>query len=199
MEKNILELFLFNHKLKFSEIEKQLKIRSNKLSYHLKNLVKKGILEKQEETYQLSKTSEHLIPYLSDKKSPLPVLLVHIGNKKQSFLYKRQKRPFKDKLSLPGGRILLNESITQGVKRIMKEKFNINAKLKKINSISLEHVGTKNKIHSFFLILTTATTKDNITLTNIEKNKAKIISSDYKLLKNNLDKELKINVFNTKS
>jgi len=199
MENKILKLFLYNHKLKFNEIEKALKVRSNKLTYHLNKLIKKEILKKENETYSLSKASEYLIPYLSDKQSTLPAILIHLGNKRQAFLYKRQKRPFKEKLSLPGGRLLLGESIPQATKRIMKEKHNINTKLKKINSISLEHVtNSKNKIHSFLLIFVTVITKEKIDLTDLEKNKSKIISSDYKLLKDNLDSEIKINTIFTK-
>ena len=198
MEKKILRLFLFSHSLKFNEIEKQLKTRSNKLAYHLKKLVEKNILEKKGETYSLSKTSEHLLPYLSDKQATLTVILIHIGNKKQAFLYNRTKRPFKNKLSLPGGRLQTKESINACVKRMMKDKHSINAKLKKINSVSLEHVKSKDqKVHSFILIFVTATTKDKIELTDIESNKSEIISSDYKLLKNNLNQEIKINTFNT--
>ena len=44
MENEILKLFAFNDKLRFNEIEDFLKTRSNKLSYHLKKLVKRGIL-----------------------------------------------------------------------------------------------------------------------------------------------------------
>ena len=42
MKKEILQLFLYNDKLKFNEIEKSLKSRSNKVAYHLKNLIKKN-------------------------------------------------------------------------------------------------------------------------------------------------------------
>ncbi len=192
MQEKILNLFLYNHKLKFNEIEKQLKIRSNKLAYHIKNLEKKGIITKNKDYYKLSETAEELIPYLTQKKSILPVILIGMGNKNKMFLYKREKRPFKKKLSLPGGRILLGETIPQATKRIMK-KFKINAKLKKINSISLEKVKKNNKIiHSFLLIFITAQTKDKILLTDINKNKSKIISSDYNLIKNDLNKEVKI-------
>ena len=38
-EEKILELFLFHNKLKFNEIEKLTKMRSNKLDYHLKKLI----------------------------------------------------------------------------------------------------------------------------------------------------------------
>jgi len=200
-EKKILELFLFNNNLKFNEIEKQIKIRSNKLSYYIKNLIKKGILNKSEDNYSLSETAEYLIPYLSDKNSALPVIIIHLGDKNQCFLYNRKKRPFKDYLSLPGGRFLTNESIPKATKRLMK-KFNINANFKKINSISLEHVqkqGSKSKIHSFILIFVSAITKDKILLTNINNNKKIIIKSDYQLLKNDLNKEIKINTLYSKS
>jgi ADP-ribose pyrophosphatase YjhB (NUDIX family) len=199
IEKRILELFLFDNNLKFNEIEKQIKIRSNKLAYHIKNLVKKGILIKDNENYLLSEAAEHLIPYLSDKKAVLPVVLVHIGNKNKCFLYDRQKRPFRNYLSLPGGRFLVNESIPEATRRLMK-KFNINASFSKINSISLEHVKkNKSKIHSFLLVFVTATTKDKIILVDINRNKSKIIKSDYELLKNDLDKEIRINTLYSKS
>ena len=193
MEKKIIFPFLYHDKLKFNEIEKQTKIRSNKLAYHLNNLMKKGVLVKEKENYQLSETAEVLIPHISEKNSTLSVILIALEKNKEVFLIQRKKRPFKDKLGLPGGRLLEGESIKKAVKRIIKEKFNINAELKKINSVSLEHVKKNNKkIHSFLLIFTTAKTKDKIEYTNIEKNKSKIISSDYKLIKEDLDKETKI-------
>lgn len=195
MENQILELFLYHNNLKFNKIEKLLKIRSNKLSYYLKILIKKGILTKNKENYSLSESSEFLIPYISNKKAVLPVLLIHLGNKSSCFLYKREKKPFKDMLSLPGGRFLVNESIKQASKRIMLEKFKINVNFKKINSISLEHVKKQNKIiHSFLLIFVSVRTKDKTPLTKINK---KVIPSDYKLLKNNLNSSIKINHLTT--
>ncbi|MFZ5955591.1 MAG: NUDIX domain-containing protein [Nanoarchaeota archaeon] len=197
MEGKILDLFLCNDKLKFNEIEKLLKIRSNKLTYHLKNLLKKGILKKENSFYSLSETSESLIPYLSSKKSVLPVILVHIGDDKNSFLYKREKRPYKDKLSLPGGRILIGESIQEAVKRIMKEKFGIKAKFNQIKSLSFEHATKSGKvINSFLLILVRGTALEKIDLINVDKNKPNIISSDYKLIKSKC-KNLNFNVFFT--
>lgn len=199
MEKDILQLFLYEKKLKFNEIEKSLNVRSNKIAYHLKNLVKKKILEKSDEDYQLTETAEKIIPYLSEKNSPLPVILIAISkNKNKIFLHKRNKRPFKEKLSLPGGRILEGETIRGAVKRIMKKYF-VDANFKKINSISLEQVKKqKRNVHSFLLIFATAKTKDKIEFTDIEKNKKKIISSDYKLIKKDLGKEIKIKELTTR-
>lgn len=199
MEKKILELFLTKNKLKFSEIERTLKIRSNKLNYHLKKLIRKKIIKKEKEFYKLSETSEYLIPYISEKNSPLPVILILIGNKQKAFLYKREKRPYKNFLSLPGGRIILGENINQSVKRIMKEKHNINAVLTKINSISLEQVVLRKKItHSFLLIFATARAKEKIKLTNVKSNKARIIPSDYKLLKEDSEKEYVLKILKSK-
>lgn len=200
MEKKILELFLTKNKLKFSEIEKLLESRSNKLDYHLKKLISKKILEKEKEFYKLTETSEYLIPYISEKNSVLPVVLVLIGNKRKAFLCERQKRPYKNFLSLPGGRILLGEKISDAAKRIMKEKHGINAKLIKINSVSLEHISKNKKIiHSFLLIFVTAKTNDKIILKEINKNKQNIIPSDYRLINNDCEKESSIKVINSET
>jgi ADP-ribose pyrophosphatase YjhB (NUDIX family) len=98
---------------------------------------------------------------------------------------------------LPGGRILLGESFETSTQRIMREKFSINAKFLKINSVSLEHVKKGKKIvHTFLLIFVSAKTNDKIEYTEIAKNKSRIISSDYKLLKEDLSKEIKLkNIF----
>ena len=78
-----------------------------------------------------------------------------------------------------------------------ESKFSVNAK--KINSISIEHVKKSGKIvHSFLLILVEATSKDKINMMSIENNKKRIISSDYKLLKDYQQSELKINTLYSK-
>ena len=100
---------------------------------------------------------------------------------------------------MPGGRLLLGESIGDAVERIMKNNFNINSKLVKINSISLEQVKKAGKIiHSFLLIFVTAKTKDKIELIDFKKNKRKIITSDYNLLTKDLNKRYNINTIYSK-
>ena len=197
MEQKILALFLYHEKLKFNEIEKLLKTRSNKLAYHLKNLVRKNILMKEKDRYKLAK--ENLIPYLSEKDSALPVVLIHVGNKDKCFLYKRQKRPFKDKFSLPGGRMILGENLGRATERIMNEKFKVKCKLKKVHSVSLEQIKNQSEVFQTDLIIfVSAETRDVVKLTDIKKNKSKIISSDYKLLTQDLGKEIDIGEFMTR-
>ena len=199
MENRIINLFLYENALRFSEIEKLSKIKSNKMAYHLKSLVKKGVIEKNGNLYKLSDSKEYLIPYLNKTKSVIPVVLVAIKNKKGIFLVERRKRPFKGKLGLPGGRLIMGETIKESVERIGK-KFNVNCKFKKINSISMEFVKkNKNTIHSFLLIFATAETKEKIDFMDFEKNKRRIISSDCKLIKKDFLKEIKIPVLFSKA
>ena len=54
MENKILNLFTRENKLKFKDISAPLKERSNKVAYHLKNLLKRGILKKENNFYSLS-------------------------------------------------------------------------------------------------------------------------------------------------
>ncbi len=173
MEKNILELFLYDNKMKFNEMEKKMEVRSNKLAYHLQKMTKKGILTKLDNFYSLSEKSEEKIPYLTEKKSLVPVVIIAIRKKSDKvFLVKREKRPFKNKLALPGGRIVLGENISKATERIMLEKFGIKCRFKKINSVSVEMVKNgKETVHSFILILVTATTKKQLNYFDIKKKK----------------------------
>lgn len=193
----IIGLFTKNQKLRFSDIEKLIGIRSNKLDYHLKKLVEKKVIVKTGKYYSLSEDSEPLIPYISDEKSPLPVVLIHIGNEKKAFLIRRKKRPYQNFLSLPGGRIRVGENIGDAVGRIMKDKYGINAKLKKVYSVSMEHIRKNGKVlHSFILFFVSANGRAEET--EIDKNRLKIIESDFKLLKNDLGKEIKLNSINSR-
>jgi len=193
MQEKILRAFLYNDKLKFNEIEKLTDTRSNKLAYHLKNFQERKLLIKNDGGYSLSNNFEHIIPYLSDSKAVLPVVLISVGEGKKFFLHVRDKKPYKGFLGLPAGRILVGEKIDDAVKRIMKNKHSVDAKLKHVNSVSLEHVTKEGKvIHSFLLILISASVKGNVAYTDIGKNRGKIIKSDYWLLKNHQNSRAKI-------
>lgn len=193
MKNKILEAFLYKNKLRFSEIKEKVNLRSNHLAYHLKKMVSEGTIEKDGESYKISKESEQMIPYITNKKSVLPVILIQIKDGNKVFLYKREKRPHNGKLGLPGGRLLLGETIPDATKRILKDKFKINASFKKVNSVSLEHVKKDDKIfHSFLLIFVTAETSQKLGYVSPKENRSKIIPSDYKLILNDSEKEIKI-------
>src|SRR3989344_2410791 len=187
MENSILKSFLYDKHLKFSEIEKKLSSRSNKISYHLTNMVKEGKLIKENELYSLSENNQKLIPYLTDKNSVLAILLIAIEKDNKFFLIKRNKRPFKnDKWCMPGGRLIVGETISQATKRIMLEKHNLKCKYKKV-------------IHSFMLIFVSAVTKDKLDYKKIDKLKNKMVESDHYLLTKDINLEIKISNLHSKA
>lgn len=197
---DILKLFQYQEKLRFADMEKSLNIRSNKLAYHLKMLTKKGILKKEGFFYSLSESSEYLIPYLSQKESYLPVVLILLGNNKKAFLYARKKRPYVNKLSLPGGRILVGETLADASERIMGEKFKIEARFIRLNSISFEQVRKSKKIvHSFILFFVSVETTKRIDLLEVSKHKNKIIPSDYNLISEDFNKRTNIKTIISKT
>jgi ADP-ribose pyrophosphatase YjhB (NUDIX family) len=197
---DILKLFQYQEKLRFADMEKSLNIRSNKLAYHLKMLTKKGILKKEGFFYSLSESSEYLIPYLSQKESYLPVVLILLGNNKKAFLYARKKRPYVNKLSLPCGRILVGETLADASERIMGEKFKIEARFIRLNSISFEQVRKSKKIvHSFILFFVSVETTKRIDLLEVSKHKNKIIPSDYNLISEDFNKRTNIKTIISKT
>src|SRR3989344_4975555 len=99
----VISHFLYNERLKFNEIEKLTKLRSNKLAYYIKKLIEEGIITKENDFYKLSEKSEPLIPYITEKQTILPVVLVALKENDKIFLHRRNKRPYKGLLGLPAG------------------------------------------------------------------------------------------------
>lgn len=197
MEKSILECFLYAEKLRFSEIEKRVGVRSNKLSYYLGKLVEAGVLGKEDEFYFLSESSLKMIPYVSDKDAVMPVVLVAIEKEGKVFLVERKKRPFLGRLSLPGGRMVQGENFEEACVRIGR-KFGVSVKFEKVCSVSLEHVGNgEERVHSFLLILVKAGSRDSLEYVDFTKKKELIVGSDYLLMERDLGKSLDIESFET--
>src|SRR3989344_7547332 len=88
----IFKLFLDKFKLKFNEIEKAIKIRSNRLAYHINKMQKEGLIEKQNQYYLLTKDAEKYIPIFSNiigkELGPTPIILVALINKDKILLIK---------------------------------------------------------------------------------------------------------------
>jgi ADP-ribose pyrophosphatase YjhB (NUDIX family) len=204
----IFTLFTKNSKLKFNEIEKAIKIRSNMISYYLDQMKKEGILQKKGDYYSLTNDAERYIPTLThlleNEVSPLPVVLIALTNKNKILLIKRNKRPYQNYWSMIGGKIKLKESFEEASIRHIFEKTGINAKFKQIKSVFHEHVTKDNQIkHSFILFFIQMTTTEEkfkesehgkLKWFEIDKLKQKeIIPSDFWLIKNKLNSRIKIN------
>ena len=205
--KEIFSLFSENSKLKFNQIEKSVKIRSNMVSYHLDQMRKEGLIQKEGDFYSLTTEAEKYIPILTniieDKHSPLPVILVALINNNKILLIKRNKRPYQNYWSMIGGKIKLEESFEEAAKRHILEKTGIDAEFEKFCSIFHEHVKKDDSIqHSFILnFVKMKTDEEKFKLSPHGKlkwfsldqlNEDEIIPSDYWLIQNKLNSKIEI-------
>jgi len=199
--KEIFKLFLEKSKLRFSDIEKGLDIRSNMVSYHIEQMVKEGLLEKKEGLYKLTADAERYIPIFSliigQDISPLPAVLVALINDGKILLIKRNKRPYRDYWAMVGGKMLLEETFQTTSLRLIKDKAGLEGEFFSINSVMQEHVKQDNAIkHSFILFFTKVKT-DQIEFKNSESGELawfdtdklpeRIVPSDRWLIENRLD------------
>lgn len=197
----IFELFIANRRLRFSEIEKAIGIKSNTLAYHLENLVKEGLLKKDEDDYVLTVQGEGRIPFHAQQQEigVLPVVLGAILNKNQILMLKRKKRPYQGYWALPGGKLKLAETIPESAIRHAKEETGLDCEFSHIASIIHERVKeTETYKHAFIIFLTVLKPK-NTQIKESEEGKLewfplkslqpeRIIPSDYQMLKHLTEK-----------
>jgi ADP-ribose pyrophosphatase YjhB (NUDIX family) len=162
----VFQMFLKNRKLKFSEIEKGVGIRSNHLSYHLEQMQKDGIVRKEGQTYTLTENAEQLLPFFNQMTGKevgvLPVVLVAIKHKGKICLLKREKRPYKGYWGLIGGKLKLHESIPEAALREAKEETGLECEFEGINAVVHERVNEEGIMkHAFLFVLTTVKPKSD--------------------------------------
>ncbi|MFC1754558.1 NUDIX hydrolase [Thermoproteota archaeon] len=153
--RDIFKQFLYNNSMKFSEIERATKIRSNELAYFLQKMIDDSILMKDNGNYILTKQAEKHIPFFveDNKQSPLPVVLVACRNHEgKILLIHRKKRPYNNQWSLPGGRIKLHETIEDATIRNIKEKTFLDVKFVSVNAIVHEHYKADEEMKSAFML-----------------------------------------------
>jgi len=193
---------LYSDRLKFNEIEKKTKIRSNELAYLLKRMVSDGILIKNKENYELTEESEKQIPHFSESSetSPLPVVLILCVKNNKLLLIKRNKRPYKDYWSLVGGRIRTSETIKNATLRILKEKTFLDSKFISINAVVHEKYGEKGRIKNAFILFLAKVSpaneikeKESIKwFSKTDLKKLKIVPSDLWLIENKMSSKIYI-------
>jgi len=203
----IFKLFLKDTKLKFNEIEKALKIRSNMVSYHLEKMQEEGLLEKKDDYYYLTKKAERYLPIIShivgQELSPLPVMLIAIVNKDKILLIKRNKRPYQNYWCLVGGKMRMEESFEQAAKRVLQEETGLDAKYKDMASVLYERVKGEDIIKHSFIHFFVKMQTDNTEIKQSESgelkwfkikdvDKERIIPSDLWLIKNKLSSKIEV-------
>lgn len=200
VQQNIFKQFVGKKRLRFSEIEKALEIKSNTLAYHLNNMVKNELLTKDEDDYLLTMQAEGMLPFITEgmDKRVLPVVIAAIMNEGKILLLKRKRRPYKGYWALPGGKLKLDESISECALREVKEETGLDCNFSHLASVIHERV-QENEIykHAFVLFLTVVkptSTKlkesdegklDWFLLKDLQP--SRIIPSDYHMIQNHLD------------
>jgi ADP-ribose pyrophosphatase YjhB (NUDIX family) len=162
----IFDLFTKSRQLRFNEIEKQVGIRSNHLSYHLDKMLEDNILTKSGEVYKLTTEAEKMIPFfahITGKESgPLSIITAAIINKGKICLLKRAKRPYQGYWGLIGGKLKLEESIKGTALREAKEETGLDCQFNKISAVLHERVKEKGTVkHAFVIFLCKLTANDS--------------------------------------
>lgn len=176
MELNILEdpirrqiIDLINiGKRKFNEIKKEVKIDSNKLSYHLKKLANSGLIVTNVGKYELSEECGNLFPYrkvITQKQMPvMPVTAVAIIKDGKVLLQKKPNEPNRGSLILFGGTVKFSDSIIDSAAREVINQAGVRIKNIKLKAISESLVVKGKEIKQHWLVYVyTATTNDTPT------------------------------------
>ncbi|MFH1406271.1 MAG: NUDIX domain-containing protein [Nanoarchaeota archaeon] len=200
----IFEFFIKNKRLKFSEIEKLSGLRSNHVSYHLEQMLKDELIEKEEDNYKLTSKAEKILPFFAHvtgkEVGALPVVLVAIKRENKICLLKRKKRPYQGYWGLIGGKLKNGESIEETAVREAKEETGLDCQFESVNSVVHERLKEKGHYkYSFILFLTTVKTdSDKIRFSDegkvewfdIDKiNKDEMIPSDHFMIRKLLKKK----------
>ena len=199
----IFSLFIKNKRLKFSEIEKKIEIKSNHLNYYINKMIKEDLIEKVDKSYQLTKEAEKLIPFFAHitgkEQGPLCIITAAILNNNKICLLKREKRPYQGYWGMIGGKLKLAESIKDTALREAKEETNLNCKFEKLSAVLHERVKDKDNVkHAFVIFLCKLTTKQDIFKVteegelkwfNLNKLPKKIIPSDKLMIKELIENE----------
>lgn len=131
IQQKILNKLLYADGLGYAEMRPK-GVESNHFAYHLEQLVRDGIVSKQERCYSLTPQGLMLIDRLSqgkmvDRLQPHIVTAIDITNGQgQTLLFKRAFQPYIHRLGFPLGKIHFEETIQQAAERELFEKTGLN-------------------------------------------------------------------------
>lgn len=212
----IFELFFKNNYLKFSQIEKELGIRSNQLVYHLNSMISEGLIEKEGDLYKLTLEAEKVLPFFKhitgQEIGALPVVLVAVLKDDNICFLKRKKRPYNGYWGMIGGKVRMQESISENALREVKEETGLDCEFSKINKIVYERVNEDGKFKHAFVLFFVSVKAISDKIVECDEGEVKwfdlkeldnleIIPSDLWMIKNYLDSksDMKQVIINEKS
>jgi len=154
IKKLILQRLIFNQELLFSQLWDK-SVESNKFTYHLKALLKDGLITKKGNKYSLTKKGIDFVAYVDSSKvevtkQPLLVVFSLVRKGDKILVHRRLKEPFYGYCGIPGGKVSFGEIIIETAKRELKEETGLevkNGRLVSIKSMRTFDKKTKELIH----------------------------------------------------
>lgn len=137
IQQRILTTLMKIEKARFRDL-KVPDIDSNQFVYHLKRLLKGGLIIKNGITYRLTSKGKEYVGRLSSLNYQVRIqpkivtLIVAKDTQGRYLLYQRRLQPFINKVGFPYGKIHLGEKILEAAKRELFEKTGLKANLKHV-------------------------------------------------------------------
>ncbi len=135
IQKDILARLITNPYLRYSQLKPK-NIEGNHFMYHLRALMRDGLVVKNEQGHYLLSAEGKLhadklsLQNYAPRKQPSIVTLVTCQNEKGQWLvYKRKRQPLIDKVGFVYGKLHLGETISQAAHRELKEKTGLQCEL----------------------------------------------------------------------
>lgn len=127
IQRHILDKLMTHRVLRFSELRAD-DIESNLFQYHLRHIIRKGLVEKCEGGYQLAPAglyyADRFSPaYKGERPQPKLVTVVIVKDcEGRVLLTQKQRQPWLGDYHLPAGKIHTGESTDDAAKRELEEK-----------------------------------------------------------------------------
>lgn len=134
-ESHILKKMMLGDVLRYRDLKLK-DIESNLFIYHLKNLIKKGIIKKTIGGYKFTAAGLRYVDKISlsrfkQRFQPKIVNIIIVKNKKEEYLlYFSKRQPFYGLIGFPFGKIHFGEKLIEAANRELKEKTGILAEIK---------------------------------------------------------------------
>ncbi|MBS1267128.1 MAG: ADP-ribose pyrophosphatase [Candidatus Woesearchaeota archaeon] len=140
IQRKIIHNLRYNPGSKFADLSIK-SVDSNKLSYHLSELVKSKLIENKNSRYYLTKEGKKLLNFLTDKtaktrKQPVCVVGLIPVKEDKTLVQKRLKEPWYGYWLLIAGKIEFGESFKQAVDRELLEETDLKGNSKFIGMVS---------------------------------------------------------------
>jgi len=130
IQRHILELLMTHSTMRFSELRAE-GVESNLFQYHLRHIIRKGLVEKSGEGYRLAPAglyyADRFSPiYKGERPQPKIITIVVLKDDKgRVLLQKKPRQPWLGTYHLPAGKVHAGETTNQAATRELEEKTGI--------------------------------------------------------------------------